>query len=172
MILAMQSPALRVATSELGECERLFLWCMRSWVHAAFHGTASGDFIRLALKQHGLVSSGDDIEAMMGSLARFAGGTIDVRIRRATELSSDEIRLVRALHAMFAERDGLAADLLRPLVHQPGLGEVLDRLRALGAAFRSAGLGPCAWPAPDRRRREPVETIRRRGRRAPGNDVA
>lgn len=170
MILAMQPPSLRVDTARLGECERLFLWCIRSWVHAAFRRTSSED-LRLALLAHRLESAVEDIDGLMRQIAAHASGTVDIRIRRATELSGDEIHLLRALRAGFLGLPELGDALLAPLVHQPGRSAAMQRLWMLAESFRSAGLDACEWPQPEGRPdRTGSEHARRH--RAPGNDVA
>lgn len=172
MILSMQPASLRIATAELGECERLFLWCVRSWVHAAFQRRAAGPEIRAALGAHRLEATAADVEDLMGGLARFASGTIDIRIRRATELSGDEIRLIRALHAHMRDCGELADHLLRSLALPPGRAQAGDALKALAAGFRSAGLAACDWPGPGRAVPWRPPASRAAARRSPRNDIA
>lgn len=146
---AMQPTACQIPVHRLGETERLFLWCVRSWVQGLTQRVDSGHEIRSALAGHRAEDAAGHLDAFMMVLATGARATVGVRLRRATGLGRDEIVLIRALHACLAGQRDLAGAILDLLVGGTPRRLALVHLERVSAVFEAVALAAGMLPRPD-----------------------
>lgn len=155
-VVAIQPDSPRLAISQLGEAERLLLWCVRSWVQGFTQRVEVKHEIEAALSTHRIAAASVDIDGLMMTIATAADRSVEVRIRRAIELGRDEMILLRAFHAALRGEIDLIRALLGLVLRGTALRVAQGHVERLATAFASTGLAPAHWPAAFRPRREPA----------------
>ncbi|WP_416898124.1 MAG: hypothetical protein ACMVY4_22230 [Minwuia sp.] len=148
MIVAMQPVSYRMTVSCLEEGERLFLWCLRRWVAAAFRRSDAVGELRQALASHQLQATAGDVDDLLSGVSASARRTIDIRISGAMALSRDEVLFCRALSASADGISDLVDALMLEIVFPHGLARASDGIERIAAALQLAGVETKNWRAP------------------------
>ncbi len=148
-IVAIQPQNTETAMGELGEAERLFLWLVRTWVQGLNQSIEVDHEIEAGLMSHRIMDAAPAFDGLMMSIATCASRNVDIRRRRTTEVSRDEIILLRAFGAMATGMRPLAEAVLCLMVDGTGRRLAADNMQRLSERFASAAL----VPAPFRQRK-------------------
>ncbi|MDF1720362.1 MAG: hypothetical protein P1U65_06795 [Minwuia sp.] len=141
-IVAMQPQNTEAVSGDLGEAERLFLWLIRTWVQGLNQSIDIDHEIQTGLMAHGIPDAATAVDGLMMAIATCASRNLDIRRRRTSAISSDEVILLRAFGAMSAELRPLAEAVLALMVDGTGSRIAAENLQRLSDRFASAALVP------------------------------
>ncbi len=144
-IVAIQPQNTEAVMSDLGEAERLFLWLVRTWVQGLNQSIDVDHEIEAGLMAHRIPEAMTAFDGLMMSIATCAARNVDIRRRRTSEVSSDEIILLRDFGAMAANMRPLAEAVLDLMIDGTGQKIAADNLQRMSDSFASAALVPAPF---------------------------
>jgi hypothetical protein len=148
-IVAVQPQHAHLETQDLGEADRLFLWMVRTWVQGLNQSIEVEHEIEAGLMAHRIPEAMTAFDGFMMALATCARRNVDIRLRRSTTVSADEVILLRAFGAMGAGMRGLTQSILSLLVEGTGQRIATDNLERLADRFAASALVPAAFQEPE-----------------------